>query len=226
MEECFKCHAPETRALLFEVISPEGIMKICGRCYGKENLPLLSQKSGVNPEKEQGVYERMLKVSGYGENIKNPSEKTPQNTSLKKIVDETFERGTRDFRNDAEAKKDLVYNFHWVVLRGRRHKHFSQEKLAREIHEPERVIKLIEKGYVPKNMGIIKKLEQFLGIQIRKESSEQEKTEGGRMKKPLFEDEEMQERDSRGKELDLKNPEKLTIADLQEMKRKKDEEMP
>ena len=44
MEECFKCNTPETKALLFDAVLPEGIVKVCGKCSATENIPIMNDK--------------------------------------------------------------------------------------------------------------------------------------------------------------------------------------
>lgn len=45
MGECFKCRVEGERIKLFEVISSKGIIKICEKCFSKENLPLIKKSS-------------------------------------------------------------------------------------------------------------------------------------------------------------------------------------
>ena len=67
---------------------------------------------------------------------------------------------------------DLVENFHWVIQQGRRMKKVSPKQLAEQIAEPEILIASAEKGKLPKDYDkLVSKLEQFLGVQIRKKSN-------------------------------------------------------
>lgn len=198
MEECFKCHVPETKALLFDAILPDGIVKICGKCSAKEDIPMI--KSTVFPkiEKQLTVYERLSRISGV--NIdKKTSFKLKEKNELKNLVNANY-----IFKENPKLKEELIHNFHWIVLRGRRMKHLTQEQLAQEIHEPEIVIKKIEKGFAPEKLDIIIKLEKSLEIRIRKSIESENFPE------------------ERKNEFDVKNFDDLTIADLHEMKKKKD----
>ena len=44
MDECFKCEISESRMLLFEVVTYEGILKICRKCSLKENFPAIKHE--------------------------------------------------------------------------------------------------------------------------------------------------------------------------------------
>jgi len=64
MEECFKCHVPETKALLFDAILPDGIVKICSKCSPEEDIPIIKDTLFPKIEKQQTVRERLSKLSG------------------------------------------------------------------------------------------------------------------------------------------------------------------
>jgi len=40
---------------------------------------------------------------------------------LKDLINKNY-----DFREDEEMKKNLMHNFHWVIMRGRRMKHLTK----------------------------------------------------------------------------------------------------
>ncbi len=224
MEECHICQTPETKAVLFEVVSEEGIVKICGKCYGRENLPLVKRSLPNYELKEESVYQRMVKISGVDpKKFEKRPERIPQDVLLKRIAENSTMRDLLDFSTDDEIKKELIYNFHWIVMRGRRIKHMTQEQLARAIREPEKVVRLVEKGHVPKNRNIITKIENCLNINLRKSSQN-----AGRINNLISESD---ENNSKGFEVDdegylvLKKSDssEVTIDDLQEMRKKKDE---
>tara|TARA_Y100000310_G_scaffold340429_1_gene436183 strand:- start:4295 stop:4921 length:627 start_codon:yes stop_codon:yes gene_type:complete len=204
MEECFNCGILETKVILFDAILPEGIRKICGKCSSKENIPVIKDGLSFQNEKKQTVYERLSKISGFDLKKREDDEIKKQEISLKNIVDSNFKE---EFRNYSDSKKDLIDNFHWVVMRARRSKKLTQEQLAEAIREPVKVIEFIEKGFVPEKKEIIDKIEDHLRIRIKKNNEkieeEVEKTE------PT--------------DFNFKNVKNLTIADLQEMKKKKEE---
>jgi ribosome-binding protein aMBF1 (putative translation factor) len=178
MAECIKCEISDEKAILYDAISKEGIVKICRKCNLEENLPLVHQvKKEEGIERERNVYERLSKYAGInpeehrrkfkegGEIREDLTEK--QNKSLKNLVDENYQK---KIPKEKPKRDDLIYNFHWVIMRERRKKKLTQSQLAREIQEPKQAIKMIEQGYVPEEGGekLILKLENFLKINISK----------------------------------------------------------
>lgn len=201
MEECFKCHVPETKALLFDAILPEGIVKICSKCSPKEDIPIIKDTLFPKIEKQPTMYERLSKISGINLD-KKTSFKLKEKSELKNLVNANY-----IFKENLKLKEDLIHNFHWVVLRGRRMKHLTQEQLAQEIHEPEIVIRKVETGFAPEKVDIIIKLEKYLNLRLRKKIETEDS-----MEKPET-------------KFDIKNFENLTIADLYEMGKKRDEKV-
>ena len=200
MEECFKCHVPETKALLFDAILPDGIVKICSKCSPEEDIPIIKDTLFPKIEKQQTVRERLSKLSGIN-NVEKASFKLNEKNELRKLVNENY-----IFKENLKLKEDLIRNFHWIVLRARRLKHLTQEQLAQEINEPEIVIRKIETGSAPEKIDIIIKLEKCLNIRLTTKSEVQESSE-------------IKE------EFDIKNFEDLTIYDLYEMDKKRDKEV-
>ena len=200
MEKCFKCHVPETKALLFDAILPDGIVKICSKCSPEEDIPIIKDTLFQKIEKQQTVRERLSKLSGIN-NVEKASFKLKEKNELRKLVNENY-----IFKENLKLKEDLIRNFHWVVLRARRLKHLTQEQLAQEINEPEIVIRKIETGSAPEKIDIIIKLEKCLNIRLTIKSEVQESSE-------------IKE------EFDIKNFEDLTIYDLYEMDKKRDKEV-
>ena len=197
MEECFKCHVPETKALLFDAILPDGIVKICSKCSSEEDIPIIKDTLFPKIEKQPTVHERLSKISGISLDRKT-SFKLKEKNELKTLVNANY-----IFKENLKLKEDLIRNFHWVVLRARRLKHLTQEQLAQEIHEPEIVIRKIETGSAPEKIEIILKLEKCLNIRLTT--------------KP-----EIQEPPEKKEEFDIKNFEDLTISDLYEIGKKRE----
>lgn len=167
---CFKCGATKDRAILFEVISPEGIVQICNSCYKKEHLPLV-EKCDFNerkPETSQSVHERLVKASGISGRRKIAEENQElikQNSELRQISNANYLKTLKD----AKPRTDLITNFHWIIMRARRNKHLTQAQLAVEIGEPESAIKTLEQGIVGENGdALLKKVGKFLDINLYK----------------------------------------------------------
>ncbi len=220
MEECFNCGILETKTILFDAISPEGIAKICGKCSAKENIPVIKNGFSFQNEKKQTVHERLSKISGVSLEKKN-DDKKKQETSLRNIVDFNFKE---NFKNDLNSKKDLIDNFHWVVMRARRSKKLTQEQFAETIHEPVKAIQLIEKGFVPEKKEIIDKLEDYLRIRIKKNNEKtEEEVNFLDVSSKLEQNKEVEKTEL--VDFDFENVKNLTIADLQEMKKKREDEI-
>jgi len=64
MEECFKCQVLETKALLFDAILPDGIVKICSKCSSEEDIPIIKDTLFPKIEKQPTMRERLSKISG------------------------------------------------------------------------------------------------------------------------------------------------------------------
>jgi ribosome-binding protein aMBF1 (putative translation factor) len=151
MAECFKCGITGDKVMLFDAISANGIVKICGRCSSEEDIPVIKKPAGQ-------------------EFSKTP-ELRNQEMSLRKLVDRNIPvKGRKDF-------PDLIDNFHWIIMRARKLKHMTQEQLGREIGESEKIIKLSERGFLPDNYHeFIRKIEDVLRVRLfKKEAAEKMK---------------------------------------------------
>jgi len=187
MNRCAKCGLSEENSMLYDAISDDGIVKVCRRCSIDENFPLikktleqekkdraiaeanafeLRKKLKPNPIRKTAVYNRLVNLSGVTPvpKIEKSDELKKQEENLKKIIGQRISETPLVSGHD---RKDLVYNFHWNIMRARRSKKLTQQQLAREISEPEKMIQILESGKVPTDSdNIIKKLEIFLGIQL------------------------------------------------------------
>ncbi len=205
MNECFKCGVSGEKARLFDVVSKEGIVKICSHCFPEESLPLIQRATTLqlkDAEKEQ-TYREGIKEFNKPRPIRDDFRK-PENVSLREIVDRNLKINLKE---DIKPRPDLVENFHWIIMRERRAKHISREQFAKDLGESETLIKMVEQGVLPENDNlIINKIEGYLHINLRKsEFSEQTK------KKDLG--------------FDSGSVANLTISDLREMKNQRGEEI-
>ncbi len=70
---------------------------------------------------------------------------------------------------ESELQKELVENFHWMLVEKRKAKGLTRKKLGESIGESELNIKMIENGVLPmSNFVLVNKLESFYGISLRK----------------------------------------------------------
>lgn len=201
MEECHKCGMPETKTVLYEAILPEGIVKICKNC-SRENDPMIRNAPGGNI-KVLSVYERLRKLSGIDKMKRSEPVKVPDKDEreLKRMVEENF---TRNYKDDVDLVNSLIDNFKWVAMRARRIRHLTQEQLAKEINEPEIAIKMLEEGKV-QNVKVIEKVENKLGITLRRQNRGPPRQES-----------------SLNKEISFKDTKNITISNIRDMTKKQD----
>ncbi|MBI4116435.1 helix-turn-helix domain-containing protein [Candidatus Pacearchaeota archaeon] len=158
MAECFKCGVSDERAILFDAISSRGIVKVCRRCSIVEEIPIIRTPK---PEEDNRPKPQV--------NVARNPYARPQkqeDVTLRNIVERNFKQNLKE---DFSLKNSLIMNFHWVIMRARRARKMTQEQLAKALREPEIAIKTLEIGYVPeKSLLLIKKIEQYLGIRLRK----------------------------------------------------------
>lgn len=202
--ECFKCE--KDYGHLIDVISKEGIVKVCQDCLREEDLPIVSRRTPVSKPPFLRTPPKRYE--------KSPELKR-QEKELKKILD-------RNYTSVNESKpSDLVDNFHWILMRARRMKKLTQEQFAKEIKESETAIKMAEKGTLPeKYPELIKKIEAYLSIRLFKENpiDKSFEREVEIVKENLVQGAE--KGDLKFNDLTTRT---LTISDLQDMKKQKEE---
>ena len=174
--ECFKCGISDQRALLYDVIVTRGIGQICRKCLAEE--PELTQISKPNDakfrenDKNLTVRERLALSAGINpyeqkkENIKS-RELSKQEEKIKLIAEQNFQQ---EILSNQMSADNFIDHFNWIIMRARRMKKLTQEKLAEELQVSEIAVKMAEQGLVKKgDFNFIKKLENKLGIIILKE---------------------------------------------------------
>jgi len=220
MAECYKCGISGNEARLFDAITKEGIFKICNKCLGEEDIPVIRKPTTFQlkeSEKPPTVYERLSRVAGisseeHKEKFSRAHDEKKQllekqETTLREIVDRNYEEKIKDQKKEEAGqfqekpkRADLIDNFHWILMRARRRKKLTQEQLANEIAESKTAIEMAEKGILPEDdYRLVNKLEVFLGVRIIKPEARPEPA------KPKF-------------GLDENTTKELTISDLKEMK--------
>jgi len=222
MGECSICGISEGKAFLFDAISDKGIIKICRNCLEKENFPLIKKTDVYEIPKTQKVYETLSKLSGKKE-LKE--ELIEQEKNLKDIVDENFKKV---ISLKTESPKNLVRNFHWIIMRARKTRHITQKQLGEAISEPEIAIKMAEKGILPEfNYSFIEKLENCLKINLKKklEPEPVENKSEDTFIPSITQSYEPVKSDIREFGIDLHNTQNLTISDLKKLKEEKEEEI-
>ena len=224
--ECFKCGVPEDRAFLYEVISPKGIVRVCRKCSHDLDFPMIKtstdfEEKGV--KKRSTVREIMERLSGVKHSPSKQKELEKQDSHLKKIVEENLEE---IIKASPISTDEFVDNFHWAIMRARRREKLTQTELARKIHESEIAVKLAEQGIVSEQTpGLVKKLEAYLNVRIKKgklEPSEKEEIQEstGKFKRSRETATYMKPQIDMG--FDPMSSGNLTIGELRAMKEKKE----
>ena len=187
MEKCVRCSVSGEEIRLFDAIYAGRIEKICERCSIIENIPLIKRPDASRlkeSEKGVGVYDRMKRLSGIKEQKKEESffieDRLKQLEAMPEL--ELPERN----------KLNLIEHFHWEIMRNRRRKGLSHEKLAENLGESSIAIAMLEKGKIPEGSeNLIRKLEQFFQVRLRNISeTDREMQEKERARKPVLLDEE------------------------------------
>jgi len=207
---CSKCGRDYGK--LVDVISGEGIVKLCVNCLNSEDAPVIKkptmeQIQGEN--KDSSIYTRLSKSRGidpveHKKNIFGSEQKQElkqQEVTLRDLVDKKFDNlGKKE--KPTRKREDLIDHFNWVIMRARRNKKMSVTDLAKEIGESERVVKMAEQGMLPEgDYGLIRRFETILGINIFKPEVA-----------------EMLQNQRKQLGFDEFSAKELTISDLQEMK--------
>jgi len=209
MDECFKCGVTEEKARLFDAVSGEGIVKICERCSNEEEMPIIRKPTTFQlkeSERRQSVYERLSGVKP-GQTISDEDKwrLKKEEITLREIVDRNYKQRILP---EKRPRPDLVDNFNWVIFTARRARKITQEQMAKDIGESLAAVKMAEQGILPEDdYKLINKIENYLLISLIKK-----KTEEPKKKQP-----------ARILKFDKNALDELTIADLQEMNKRKNE---
>ena len=128
-------------------------------CARKNDWPLIRKPSEEQIKNEHRFVPLSVDKDFYKK--KESDSETPKvEEELREIVSENITHGEYE---------DLVDNFHWHIQHARRLKKFSPKQLGEAVAEPEIIISMAEKAKLPKDYDkLVSKLEQFLGISIRK----------------------------------------------------------
>lgn len=211
INECFFCGVEESKRMLFDAVVDEGLVKICDRCSREEHVPVIRKPTTFQlkeSEREKpSFYERAeQRRKELAEKKIKRMEIEKQDVTLKDIINRTVKLKISEKR---KSSVELVDNFHWIIMRARRKRKITQGQLAREIHEAEAAIEMIEKGQLPSDdYRLVNKIENYLGIRIRKQDENY---------KPI-----MDKEPARILEFDPDAINNLTISDLQRMKQERE----
>ncbi len=215
--ECSKCGISGTKTPLYDVITINGLFKLCEKCSKGGDFPVIRKPTVFQlkeAKRRPTVYETLSRMAGVKadeKRIEKPMNLQKQETSLREVVDRNYKEKFGS-QPGAQPNPELMHNFHWVLMRVRRSKKITQKQIADAIGEPEAAIKMAEQGILPKdNDKLISKLQNYLGINLTKDG------------KPV-EINVMNENPSAPKKISFDNEASkvLTVADLKKMKEEKE----
>jgi len=201
VEKCIRCGINENEVRLYDAIYEGRMSSICERCSIIENVPIIKKPAASQlkeSEKGIGVFSRMKRLAGIKD--EKPEDVYFREDRLKEL------ESNPELEMPEQEKLNLIEHFHWEIMKNRRRKGLSPEKLAEALGESSVVIQMIEKGKLPENAeGLIRKLEQFFQINLRK-ITETEKFFEKQKKEPVLLDE-------KGNELEVVPEEEITIVE-------------
>lgn len=237
METCFRCDRTKEEVKLLDVIYNNEIVKVCEECALIEDLPVIRRPNShqlLESEKPYTVRERLRRMAGLKDDKQEKVKEVMRKISDVKIDDL---RKPKDYKKILEEKYELarkknkpvnlIDNFNWSIMMGRKKRRIDRKQLAEAIGESETAIKMIENKEMPDDFSrIISKIEQYFGIKLRKEEEESDRVresikeklqrnKGGKINEPAV-----------VLKFDKETAKNITIADLKKLKdeRKKVEE--
>ncbi|MEM0465849.1 MAG: hypothetical protein QXW97_04095 [Candidatus Pacearchaeota archaeon] len=167
MEYCVRCNISSERVQLFDCIYYGKLDKICERCSIIENIDLIKKPDQTvlkKSERPLSVYER-LKISLFGKDAEDKKER--ERIIREERLKELDKNPQLEF--PVSEQLNLIDHFHWEIMKNRRRRGLSYRQLGEAISEPEALLEMLEKGKLPDNADlIIRKLEQFFRISLRK----------------------------------------------------------
>ena len=164
VETCVRCDVENNEVRLYDAIYDGRMSSICERCSIIENIPIIKRPDASQlkeSEKGVGVYPRMKRLAGIKD--ERPEEGYFREDKLKELEKQP------ELELPEREKLNLIEHFHWEIMKNRRRKGLSHQKLAEVLGESEVVVQMIEKGKLPENAeSLIRKLEQFFQTKLRK----------------------------------------------------------
>jgi|SRR3989344_3651935 len=150
----------ETTETLVEAIEDGKIISVTEKYAKREGLPIL----------------RKPRIIQLKENLsKNPDRKMEKYEEQRRLAND-ISRRPLNWRNN-QIFDELIENFHWEIAKARRTRGLTKRQLAELIGEKEETIKLLEYGsIVVKDFIIINKVQNVLGINLRKDKVDLKKS--------------------------------------------------
>ncbi len=179
MDKCFFTGISSEEEPLYDVIYDGNVVKASKAAVEDMGLMVLRKPKEFNLEevnKRQSVYDRLSRMSGVdqksflkqkrpdNEEVRKDISARQKNVTLRDIVERKYKE---DKKNEIiEPRKDLVDNFHWIIMRVRRIKKVTQEQMAKEMNVTVDSIKNAEKGIIGKDDRFVNMLERYLNVKL------------------------------------------------------------
>ena len=168
IEKCARCGVRSDLVKLYDAIYNNEMSLLCERCSIIENVPIIQKPTSnqlkIAEKRATSVEERLKEISG----LKKQTSKN-NNFSPKERLKELEKNPKLEIPE--EKRLDLIDYFGWEIMKQRRRKGLSQNQLAEILQESVTAIDMLEKGKIPRDSeNLIKKIEQFLQIKLRKSS--------------------------------------------------------
>ena len=164
-ERCARCFALGDRVRLFDVIYDGKADLLCERCAIIENIPIIMKPEDskiIEADKPASVYDRMKRLAGI--NGFSEHKESIRGERLKELENNPI------LQMPIKKKPEMIEYFHWEIMRHRRRRGYTQEKLAEVLEVPIEDIDLLEKGEIIDNIDTINKIQRFFNIRIIKKN--------------------------------------------------------
>ncbi len=217
INKCFRCLKSDRIVKLLDAVYGNEIVNVCEQCALVEDVPIIRKPSSFQlkeSNKPYTVLERLSKMAGLtrNEKVRESHRETITLDKLRKPKDYAeILRQKEELAKKRNRPIGLIDNYNWHMQRARRARKMALSQLSEAVGEPEIALMMVERGILPDNAdSVIKKIEQYFKINLRKASGEEVKKnekENIETKMPV-----------RVLSFNSENLKNLTIADLQKLK--------
>lgn len=150
----------EANEIIVEAIEDGKIVRVSESYARREGLPIIRKSKMIE------MQERLMQQAPVSKDI----EKERQKLMYSK---------THSNWKDRQIVSELKENFHWYIRIARKNKGITRKQLSKLINESEESIKLLESGVLPsKDFVLINKIQEALGINIRRDGKDYTKSLG------------------------------------------------
>ena len=186
-DSCQICGLNSYEAELKDAVIGREIGKVCTFCLQTTDVILIQRPTSEqlkNAEKPFSVFQRLrrasqMKMETEEMKARKMMRQREQQINLSKLSAKSQYSSGKNIPSDSmkserskPLSQPLVPNFSEIVRNARIAKGMNQQQLAHSLAESEQDIMFLEAGKIPATERLIKKIEQFLRIQIRADAQE------------------------------------------------------